>query len=242
METAELVLRSDHLPHRARLKWKGSFLLRILHKALFSVLLLFLFSHLPFVSPGIQLLSDKIEEVGQEGLELSGIRELMIFLDPGLQRKQEAIREIIDVLEKYPTGLAIVTKEELAEVIYEEAIRYNYDPKFIMAVIAIESSFQNWSVSEKGAKGLMQIMPYVAESLARDLDIEWHGDRTLFNPFLNIRMGLHYLTQLISDFKDVGIALEAYNNGPTKVKGLVERKKKVPLPFYRKILDTYENL
>ncbi|RPJ10856.1 MAG: hypothetical protein EHM36_02655, partial [Deltaproteobacteria bacterium] len=222
METAEVVLRSDHPPHRIPLKWKGSLFFRTLCKVLFSFLLLFLFSHLSLFSPGIQLLSEKIEEVGQEGLELSGIRELMVFLNPGFQRKQEVIREIIDVLEKYPTGLAIVTKEELAEVIYEEALRYNYDPKFIMAVIAIESSFQNWSVSEKGAKGMMQIMPFVAESLAKDLDIEWHGDGTLFNPFLNIRMGLHYLAQLISDFQDVGIALEAYNNGPTRVKALVE--------------------
>jgi len=173
---------------------------------------------------------------------LSGISGLMGFLDPGLQKKQEAIREIIEVLEKYPTGLAVVTKEELAEVIYEEAIRYDYDPKFIMAVIANESSFQNWSVSERGAKGLMQIMPYTAESLAKDLDIEWNGDRTLFNPFLNIRMGIHYLTQLISDFKDVGLGLEAYNHGPTKVKALVDRKRKVPLLFYQKILTTYENL
>ena len=242
METAELVLRSDHPPHSIRVQWKGSLLPRNLHKVLFILFLFFLLSHLPFVSPGIQIVSDKIERIGQEGLELSGISGLMGFLDPGLQKKQEAIREIIEVLEKYPTGLAVVTKEELAEVIYEEAIRYDYDPKFIMAVIANESSFQNWSGSERGAKGLMQIMPYTAESLAKDLDIEWNGDRTLFNPFLNIRMGIHYLTQLISDFKDVGLALEAYNHGPTKVKALVDRKRKVPLLFYQKILTTYENL
>jgi hypothetical protein len=242
METAELILRSDHPPHRVSRHWKGYFFLRIIHRALISLLLLFLFSHLPFVSPGVQFLGDKIEEVGQGGLRVSGMKELLTFFSPGLQRKQEAIREIIEVLEKYPTGLAVVTKEELAEVIYEEAIRYDYDPKFIMALIAIESSFQNWSVSERGAKGLMQIMPYVAQSLAKELDIEWHGDRTLFNPFLNIRMGIHYLTHLISDFNDVGLALEAYNHGPTKVKALVGRKQKIPLLFYRKILDTYENL
>ena len=72
-----------------------------------------------------------------------------------------------------------MTREELAEVIYEEALRYNQDPKFILALIAIESSFKNSSVSEKGAKGLMQIMPYVAESLAQEMGIEWSGDRTL---------------------------------------------------------------
>jgi soluble lytic murein transglycosylase len=242
METTELVLRSDHPPHRVISQWKRVLFPRVLPKALFFLFLFFLLSHLPVVSPGIELVGEKIEEIGQEGLELSGIKGLMVLLNPGDQKKQEAIREIIGVLEKYPTGLAIVTKEELAEVIYEEAIRSNFDPKFIMALIASESSFQNWSVSERGAKGLMQIMPHVAESLAKDLDIEWHGDRTLFNPFLNIRMGIHYLTKLISDFDDVGLALEAYNHGPTKVKSLVDRKKEVPRRYYRKILDTYESL
>jgi hypothetical protein len=80
-------------------------------------------------------------------------------------------------MEEHRTGLASVTKEEVAEVIYEEATRHNYDPKFVLALIATESEFYNWAVSEKGAKGLMQIMPYVAESLAQELGIEYSGDR-----------------------------------------------------------------
>jgi len=242
METTELVLRLDHPPHRTDRKSKGPLFLRTLNRVLFSLLLLFLISHLPFVSSGIQHVGTQIQKAGQSIAGSSGLREFLLFFNPGLQRKQEAIRNIIEVLERYPTGLAVVTKEELAEVIYEEAIRYDYDPKFIVALIAIESSFQNWSVSERGAKGLMQIMPYVAQSLAKELDIEWNGDRTLFNPFLNIKMGIHYLTRLSFDFDDVGLALEAYNHGPTKVKALVERRKKVPLRFYRKILDAYEKL
>ena len=134
-----------------------------------------------------------------------------------------------------------MTKEELAEVIYEEATRNNQDPKFILALIAIESSFQNWSVSERGAKGLMQIMPHVAESIAQELGIEWSGDRTLFNPFLNIKMGVHYLSRLLLDFKDPGLALTAYNYGPTYVKGLIEKKRKVPQHFYEKIASTYHD-
>lgn len=161
---------------------------------------------------------------------------------PILNHREQTIKEILDVLERHPTGLANVTKEELAEVIYEEAIRHNHDPKFILALIAIESSFQNWSVSEQGAKGLMQIMPYVAESLARELGIEWSGDRTLFNPYLNIRIGIYYLSQLLIDFEDIGVALTAYNYGPTYVKGLLERKEKIPSNYYRKFITTYQNI
>jgi soluble lytic murein transglycosylase-like protein len=161
---------------------------------------------------------------------------------PDLLQREHTIKEILEVLEKHPTGLANVTKEELAEVIYEEAIRHNHDPKFILAVIAIESEFHNWSVSEKGAKGLMQIMPYVAESLAHEMGIEWSGDRTLFNPYLNIRMGTYYLSQLTLDFKDVGVALTAYNYGPTYVKGLIERKERIPNDYYRKFLTAYQKI
>jgi hypothetical protein len=161
---------------------------------------------------------------------------------PYLSQREQTIREILDVLERQATGLANVTKEELAEVIYEEANRYNQDPKLILALIATESEFYNWAVSEKGAKGLMQIMPYVAESLAQDLGIEWSGDRTLFNPYLNIRIGIHYLSQLMLDFKDVRTALTAYNYGPTYVRGLIERKERIPHNYYRKFLTAYRSI
>jgi len=161
---------------------------------------------------------------------------------PDLSQREQTIREILQVLERQPTGLANVTEEELAEVIYEEATRYNHDPKFILALIFTESEFYNWAVSEKGAKGLMQIMPYVAESLARDLGIEWSGDRTLFNPYLNIRIGIYYLSQLIFDFKDVGVALTAYNYGPTYVKTLIEKKERIPGDYYRKFLTAYKDI
>ena len=161
---------------------------------------------------------------------------------PDFSQRERTIREILEVLERQPTGLANVTKEELAEVIYEEATRYNHDPKFILALIFTESEFYNWAVSEKGAKGLMQIMPYVAESLAHELGIEWSGDRTLFNPYLNIRMGIHYLSRLMLDFKDVETALTAYNYGPTYVKSLIGRKERIPHKYYRRFLTVYKSI
>jgi soluble lytic murein transglycosylase-like protein len=156
--------------------------------------------------------------------------------------REQTIKEITGILERYSTDLDKVTRIELAEAIYEEAERYNQDPKFILALIAIESSFQNQSVSEKGAKGLMQLMPYVAESLAQELGIEWNGDPTLFNPSLNIRMGIHYLSQLILDFDDVRVAMAAYNYGPTYVKSLIERRQRIPVHYYRRVLTAYHTL
>jgi hypothetical protein len=162
--------------------------------------------------------------------------------DFGIKNRQDTIKEILAVLERHPTGLANVTKEELAEVIYEESIRNNHDPKFILALIAIESEFKTWAVSVRGAKGLMQIMPEVGQFLAQEMGIEWSGDRTLFNPFLNIRMGVYYLSQLMGHFNDPGIALTAYNYGPTYVQDLIDRHQRLPDNYYRRILSVYHTL
>jgi soluble lytic murein transglycosylase len=248
MENADLFLREDYPPRAVSPKrnitlrppaWIGIETVppvvsqrrkkRILFPAFVKIILfaaIFIFSfHLHCLTLGVQDLP-------------SGLW----FLTSESRIREQTIREIVAVLERYPTGLVHVTREELAEVIYDESVRNNHDPKFILALIKIESSFQNWSVSEQGAKGLMQIMPYVAESLAKELGIEWSGDRTLFNPFLNIKIGIHYLSRLIEDFNDLGLALTAYNYGPTYVKSLMERKEEIPQNFYQRILTVYQTI
>ncbi len=224
MELNEPLIRTGHPPHiKANIKNSPLFF-RILRKAALFVVIFVLSFHFPR-SPGINYLPPGLE-----------------YLSPEFQGRQNAIREILEVLERYPTGLADVTKEELAEVIYEEALRHNQDPKLILALIAIESEFKNWSVSEQGAKGLLQIMPYVAESVAHQLGIEWSGDRTLFNPYLNVRIGIYYLSQLILDFNDIRVALTAYNYGPTYVKGLIEKNERIPHDYYNRFLAVYQSI
>jgi len=224
MELNEPLIRTGHPPHSSSQKKKGLPLFRILRKVALVVVIFILSFHLHFPL-GIKYLPPGLHYFSAE-----------------FQGRQQKIREILEVLEKQPTGLANVTKEELAEVIYDEAVRYNHDPKFILALIVIESSFQNWSVSEQGAKGLMQIMPYVAESLAQELGIEWGGDRTLFNPYLNIRMGSYYLFQLVKEFNDLRIALAAYNYGPTYIKGLKEKNERIPTNYFYRIRTVYQTL
>jgi soluble lytic murein transglycosylase len=234
------IRKVDHPPHGNNSK-KNRHAFSIVLFSLLLIITLSLPFHFPNL-PGIQIIAAGYQKIERTIEYYPALKLTYSLINPGFQKKQEAIREILAVIEKHETGLAKVMTEELAEVIYEEATRYNHDPKFILALIAAESSFQNWSVSERGAKGLMQIMPYVAESIACELGIEWSGDRTLFNPFLNIKMGVHYLSRLLFDFKDPGLALTAYNYGPTYVRGLIEKKRKVPQHFYEKIVVTYHDL
>lgn len=90
------------------------------------------------------------------------------------------------------------------------ARRYNLDPMLIKAVIKTESDFDRFSVSSKGAKGLMQLMP----GTAREMRV-----RSVFDPKQNIFGGSRYLRQMHNRFGgDSRLALAAYNAGPTAVK------------------------
>ena len=83
------------------------------------------------------------------------------------------------------------------------------DPELIKAVIAVESGFNRQAVSEKGALGLMQLIPSTARR---------YGVANPFNPWQNIKAGATYLSEQLQEFGDLKLALAAYNAGPSAVK------------------------
>ncbi|HWI19141.1 MAG TPA: lytic transglycosylase domain-containing protein [Vicinamibacterales bacterium] len=89
--------------------------------------------------------------------------------------------------------------------ISEHARREGVAADLVRAVIQVESAFNPRAVSEKGAMGLMQLMP----ATARDL-----GVKDPFDPEQNIRGGVAYLKQLLTRYNQkVELALAAYNAG-----------------------------
>ena len=102
--------------------------------------------------------------------------------------------------------------------INEHARRQGVAPDLVRAVIQVESAFNPVAVSNKGAMGLMQLMPLTALEL---------GVRNPFDPDQNIRGGVTYLKQLLTRYdQKVELALAAYNAGI----GNVEKYGAVP-PF-----------
>jgi soluble lytic murein transglycosylase-like protein len=98
------------------------------------------------------------------------------------------------------------------------AKEYRIDPALLRAVIHAESAFKRYAVSDKGAQGLMQLMP----GTAADLGV---GDP--FDAGQNIRGGADYLAQLLKQFNgDEQLATAAYNAGAQNV----QKYKGVP-PF-----------
>ncbi|MFH1784012.1 MAG: lytic transglycosylase domain-containing protein [bacterium] len=102
------------------------------------------------------------------------------------------------------------TKESMEEFIEALGIRYRIDPALIKAVIKVESNFDRFAISRKGAKGLMQLMPETAQHF---------GVFDLYNPYQNVEAGVKFLNIQIGDFDDdIKMALAAYNAGPEAVK------------------------
>ena len=98
----------------------------------------------------------------------------------------------------------------------QSAARQGVPVDLVLAVIQVESSFRVDAGSHAGARGLMQLMPRTASSLARRLGRE---DYDIEDPEFNIEAGTLYLAYLLDLFDgDVELALAGYNTGPTRVR------------------------
>ncbi|RLA84172.1 MAG: hypothetical protein DRG40_06100 [Deltaproteobacteria bacterium] len=151
-------------------------------------------------------------------------------------------REIYRFIQGFHTGLDDREEWELARIIVDESRRYGLDPELVLAMILVESSFYHRAKSAKGARGLMQLRPFVARVLAKEMGIPWQGKETILDPSTNVRLGLHYLSKLILRFRDLKLAIAAYNYGPSYVKEQLRRGKPVPTRYAERVLRNYRLL
>lgn len=121
---------------------------------------------------------------------------------------------------------------DFKEIIKEAADKHQVDPQLIHAVIKVESDYQQFARSNKGAMGLMQLMP----ETARDMQV-----RNPYDPRENIHGGTKYLRFLLDTFNgDLELSLAGYNAG----ENAVMRYGGIP-PYYetknyvRKVMELY---
>jgi soluble lytic murein transglycosylase-like protein len=139
------------------------------------------------------------------------VRQSMPEMPPVLPAKSR-FTEVLDDAVKKKTAQKVSGKtsySELQDVIDRCADDYNVDSELIRAIIQVESGWNTGAVSNKGAQGLMQLMPKTAAML---------GVSDPFDAEQNIEGGTKYISDLTDKYKgDVEKALAAYNAGPARV-------------------------
>jgi soluble lytic murein transglycosylase-like protein len=129
-------------------------------------------------------------------------------------------------------GLAGNTRYD--RMIEDVSRTYGLESALLHAVIAVESSYNPKAVSNKGAAGLMQLMPGTAKR---------YGVADAFDPAQNLGGGARYLRDLLEMFdSDVSLALAAFNAGENAVK---KHGNNIPpyretLRYVPRVLDYYQ--
>lgn len=120
---------------------------------------------------------------------------------------------IILILVLFISSIKFVAKKFIFPLKYKEQVfkysdEYNVDPYLIYAVIKAESKFNPDAISNKDAKGLMQLL----ETTASEISI--YETLDLFDVDINISLGTKYLSSLISRYNgNYYLAICAYNAG-----------------------------
>lgn len=142
--------------------------------------------------------------------------------DIPIQTKTETVVRMVNVPFN-PSDYTIQAKEIKSSLnksklkhilIYIEALCWEYgvDYEMVKAVIQTESDWNHKAVSTSGAIGLMQVLPSTAKS-------EFNTPKQdLFDPYVNVTVGIKYLSKLDSHFDDLESTLTAYSHGPTATK------------------------
>jgi hypothetical protein len=112
--------------------------------------------------------------------------------------------------------LAIKMPPTLKTLVDSISTNHGVDPALVRAVMKTESNFNRWAVSNKGAMGLMQLIPATGRRF---------GVSDFYDPQQNIEGGVRYLKFLLQKFDgNVDLALAGYNAG----ENLVARLGRIP--------------
>lgn len=161
---------------------------------------------------------------------------------PTPERESEDITLVTRRLERRGGRLTPAERNRVAHTILEASGRYDVSPALVLAVIEIESAYNPHAVSPVGAIGLMQLMPRTGQELAERTGERWRGTNTLFEPDLNVRLGVAYLRELIDRYDSVRAALAAYNWGPGRIDGFLRRGSGLPAEYPDLVLGAYSRV
>ncbi|WP_438446258.1 lytic transglycosylase domain-containing protein [Gorillibacterium sp. sgz5001074] len=153
--------------------------------------------------------ADLLESLLHEGASYSGSK--VIPAAELLARNTGALTPFYSSLQAYEPMAAEASADYSSydDYIRHSSARNGVEPALVKAVIQAESDFDANAVSKAGAKGLMQLMDGTGQGL---------GVRNPFDPQQNIEGGTRFLSGLLKKYNgNEGVALAAYNAGPSRV-------------------------
>jgi soluble lytic murein transglycosylase len=147
--------------------------------------------------------------------------------------------------------IGLLDKNPYDSYINEYSSRFGVDLSLVKAIMKKESNLNASAVSNKGAVGLMQIMPKTALEIATQLNITDYSYAKLQEPKINIMFGVCYINKLLKYYNNnLILALAAYNAGIGNVDNwyaenpnISKRISKIPFKetrrYVRSIIYTY---
>jgi hypothetical protein len=142
------------------------------------------------------------------GGEMAFDKSIIVKIGPDEVPYPEDIPQASAQAEPSPIPGTLVEKTVYDPIIERASGRHGVDARLVKAVIQVESAFQPRARSQKGALGLMQLMPQTARQ---------YKARNLYDPVSNIEAGTRHLKKLLEEF-DLPLALAAYNAGEAAVR------------------------
>lgn len=117
------------------------------------------------------------------------------------------------------------------EVVDEICARYDINKNLLYAIIRTESGFSEQAVSNRGAMGLMQIMPFVAHDLAASVPMTL-TDELLKTPRVSIELGARLIASLKRQFGEPHLMVAAYNAGSHQVQKWFDNFGYLPIELF----------
>jgi soluble lytic murein transglycosylase-like protein len=181
-------------------------------------------------------------------VSIAGLRKEQINLDDAVGSVMREVRIITLLRALSGPNVHDPALCRVAETVSRSSTQYGYDPLLLLAVIRVESVFNTGakgrfiSGAESGAFGLMQLQLETAKTIGNLLGMHSITQKDLFNPEINLMLGVAFLTQLIAQFKSFKLGVSAYNQGPGAVYHILSAHEPLSLDYYRNVLKNYYDL
>ncbi|WP_421723445.1 transglycosylase SLT domain-containing protein [Bauldia sp.] len=121
-------------------------------------------------------------------------------------------------------GLAVDTTAFPTSAIPTSAKTGRVEKPMVYAIARQESAFNPGAVSSAGARGLLQLMPRTAQSMAKAAGLPYSKTRLTSDPAYNATLGATFLGRLYRDYEGSFVmTFAAYNAGPSRVKAWVAK-------------------